>query len=224
LAILSGLTSPYGKDIIVKKSVLLVSVAVLLAACAGPQVTRTQPLDRSADAPYSNVLVVSMFKSFDMRRIFEREIVEQLEARGVKAVASTSLIDVKTPLNRDSVVAAVGEAGSDAVIVTQLLDAETSAEFRDRRPEATYNVRPTYYYNVWNVELTEYSEPQGLEATHKLTMATQVFSASTKEPVWTIETNSKLKRNIDAQFSGTSIEDEAKAIVGTMARDGLLAR
>ena len=86
----SGPTSTYGKGIIVKKSVLLVSVAVLLAACAGPQVTRTQPLDRSADAPYSNVLVVSMFKSFDMRRIFEREIVEQLEARGVKAVASTS--------------------------------------------------------------------------------------------------------------------------------------
>ena len=216
-------TLPHGQGIIVKKSVLLFGVAILLAACAGPQVTRTQPLDRSADAPYSNVLVVSMSSSFDMRRIFEREIVEQLEARGVKAVASTSLIDVKTPLNRNSVIAAVGEAGSDAVLVTQLLDAETSAQFRDRRPESTYNVRPTYYYNVWNVELTEYTEPQGLEATHEFTMATQVFSANTKEPVWTIETNSKLKRNIDAQFSGTSIEAEAKAIVSTMARDGLLA-
>ncbi len=76
---------------------------------------------------------------------------------------------------------------------------------------------------MWKVELTEYTEPQGLESTHEFTMATQFFSANTKEPVWTIETNSKLKRNIDAQFSGTSIEAEAKAIVGTMARDGLLA-
>ncbi len=55
-------------------------------------------------------------------------------------------------------------------------------------------------------------------------MATQVFSVSTKEPVWTIETRSKLKRNIDRQFSGTSIADEAGAIAGAMARDGLIAR
>ena len=110
------------------------------------------------------------------------------------------------------------------MLVTQLLDGESSFKARDRRPEATSNVRPTYYYNVWNVELKEYSEPKGLEAEHELTMATQVFSVRTKEPVWTIETTSKLKRNIDQQFSGTSIADEAKAIVGAMSRDGLLAR
>lgn len=207
-----------------KKSFVLVCVTLFLAACAGPQVTRTQPLDKSADAPYDDVLVVSLFTSFDMRRFVEREIVKELEARGVEATASTSLIDVKTPLNRDSIVEAVGQAGSDAVLVTQLLDGNSSFKARDRRPESTYNVRPTYYYNVWNVELTEYSEPKGLEAVHELTMATQVFSVSTKEPVWTIETSSKLKRNIDQQFSGTSVAAEAKAIVGAMSRDGLLAR
>lgn len=207
-----------------KKTALLVVVALFVAACAGPQVTRTQPLEDSADAPYGDVLVVSLFKSFDMRRYLERAIVSELEARGIDAVASTSLIDVKTPLNRESVLAAVTEAGSDAVLVTQLLDGASSFKARDRSPESTYNVRPTYYYNVWNVELTEYAEPKGLEAVHEVTMATQVFSVSTKEPVWTIETSSKLKRNIDQQYSGTSIADEAKAIAGAMARDGLLAR
>jgi hypothetical protein len=203
---------------------LLVAATLFLAACAGPQVTRTQPLDKSADAPYGDILVVSLFKSFDSRRYLEREIVKQLEARGVEAVASTSLIDVKTPLNRDSILAAVVEAGSDAVLVTQLLDGQSSFKARDRNPESTYNVRPTYYYNVWNVELTEYAEPRGLEAVHELNMATQVFSVSTKAPVWTIETTSKLKRNIDQQYSGTSIADEAKAIANAMSRDGLLAR
>ena len=207
-----------------KKLVSLLAIALSLAACAGPQVTRTQPLAESADAPYDNVLVVSLFKSFDMRRFLEKEIVKQLEAQGVDAVASTSLIDVKTPLNRDTVLAAVGKTNSDAVLVTQLLDGQTSVKVRDRRPESTYNVRPTYYYNVWNVELAEYSEPKGLEAVHELVMATQVFSVSMKEPVWTIETHSKLKRNIDRQFSGTSIIDEAKAIARAMSRDGLLAR
>ena len=207
-----------------KLTLLLAVTTLFLSACAGPQVTRTQPLDDTADAPYGDVLVVSLFKSFDMRRYFEKEIVKQLEERGIEAVASTSMIDVLTPLNRDTVLAAVVEANSDAVLVTQLLDSETSARYRDRRPESTYNIRPTYYFNVWSVEYTEYMEPPGLETKHELTMATQVFSTSTKEPVWTIETHSKLKRNIDGQFSGTSIADEAKAIVSTMARDGLLAR
>ena len=147
------------------------SAALFLVSCAGPQVTRTQPLDSSADVPYGNVLVVSLFKSFDMRRFLEEEIVKQLEAKGIDAVASTSLIDVKTPLNRDSVLAAVDEASSDAVLVTQLLDGQTSVKVRDRRPESTYNVRPTYYYNVWNVELAEYSEPPGLEAVHATSVA-----------------------------------------------------
>jgi hypothetical protein len=208
----------------VKKTILLVGAALMLAACAGPKVTRTQPLAESADAPYDNVLVVSLFSSFDMRRLLEREIVKQLKSQGIDAVPSTSLISVKTPLNRESVLAAVEQANSDAVLVTQLLGGESSFKVRDRRPESTYNVRPTYYYNVWDLELTEYSEPPGLQAEHELTMATQVFSVRTKEPVWTIETRSKLKRNIDRQFSGTSISDEANAIAGAMARDGLLAR
>ena len=207
-----------------KQLLIVAGLALLLAACAGPSVTRTQPLVESADAPYGDVLVVSLFNSFDLRRILEDEIVRQLKDSGIDAVASTSLIDVKTPLNRDSVLAAVSEANADAVLVTQLLDAATTARLRDRRPEATYNFRPTYYYNVWSVDFTEYVEPQAMEAEHDFTMATQVFSVSTKEPVWTIETQSKLKRNVDSQFSGTSIFDEAKAIVSSMARDGLLAR
>ena len=207
-----------------KRIILLVGAALVFVACAGPQVTRTQPLDEAADAPYDNVLVVSLFQSFDMRRLLEREIVKQLKAQGVDAVPSPSLISVKTPLNREAVIEAVGQANSDAVLVTQLLDAQTTSRFRDRSPESTYNIRPTYYYNVWNVELTEYSEPPGLEAKHEILMATQVFSVSTKEPVWTIETRSRLKRDVNMQFSGTSIADEAKAIAGAMARDGLLAR
>ena len=206
------------------KSLLIAGMALLLAACAGPTVTRIQTLDESADAPYGDILVVSLFQSFDTRRFFEEEIVKQLQDRGVNAVASTSLIPVTTPLSRDSVLAAVDEANADGILVTQLVNSSTTARFRNQRPESTYNFRPTYYYNVWSVEYTEYVEPKGLEAQHDLTMATEIFSASTKEPVWTIETQSRLKRDINQQFSGTSVADEAKAIANAMSRDGLLDR
>lgn len=207
-----------------KKSVLFVCLALFLAACGGPSITRTQTVPDTADVPYDNVLVITLFESFDVRRFFEGEIVKQLEARGVKAVGSSHHMTTQTPLNRETVLAVVEKTGSDAVLVTHLVDLETASKFREANPQATYNVRPTYYYNVWNVELTEYRSPEGLELTHDITMAIQMFSVSLLEPVWAIETQSQIQRDINQQTSGTTAEKEAKAIVNAMARDGLLAR
>lgn len=207
-----------------KITILGVCFALCLAACVAPTVTRTHALTDSADAPYNNVLVVSVFESFDMRRYFEESIVAELEEKGIDAVASTSMMNTKIPLNRDTILAMVDEAGSDSVLLTQLVDLEMAKKVKDANPESTYNVRPTYYYNVWNVELTEYREPQGLELTHKTVIAIQMFSVASEEPVWAIETSSKTKRDMNQHMTGTSVEDEARGIVNAMSHDGLLAR
>ena len=83
----------------------------------------------------------------------------------------------------------VDETGADSVLLTQLVHLDTAKKIREASPEATYNVRPTYYYNVWNVELTEYREPPGLELKHTIILATQMFSVASKQPVWAIETH-----------------------------------
>ncbi len=134
------------------------------------------------------------------------------------------MMTTKTPVNRETVLAIVDKTGSDSVLVTQLVNLETASKVREANPEATYNVRPTYYHNVWNVELTEYEAPPGLELKHTITMATEMFSVSSISSVWAIETSSKLNRDINQQTSGTSSEAEAKGIVDALWRDGLLAR
>ena len=196
---------------------------LLLSACASVQVKRVQPLAETADAPYSSVLVVSLFKSFDIRRYLEADIVTQLEARGIKAVASTSMMNTRTPVTRETFLAMVESQGSDSVLVTQLVDLETEAKLRDSRPESTYNVWPTYYYNVWNVELTEYVAPQSLELKQSIVLATQMYSVATKEPVWGIETSTKISTNYNTRGGTAFIMDEAKKMVSYLSRDGLLA-
>lgn len=206
------------------KQTLLLATFLLLAACAGTSVTKTQDLSDSADAPYDNVLVVSLFSSFDMRRFFEADLVKQLTAQGVKAVASTSMMDTKTPVNRQTFVDMVEKLGSDAVLVTQLVSIDAESKMKDMNPQATYNFRPTYYYNVWSVEQTEYVEPQSLEIKNTLMLSTTVFSAITKEPVWSIQTESKFTQNFDQRAGATVIENEAKTITRHLARNGLLAK
>ena len=205
--------------------VLTAGVSLLLAACVGPQVTRVLPLTDTADAPYDNILVVCLFESFDSRRYLESAIVDQLAARGVNAVASTSKMNTRTPLTRNTFTSMIEELDSDSVLLTQLVDLETESKVKTMRPEASYNVRSTWYYNVWSVELTEYTEPKSVEMKNTLMLSTQVFSARSQEPVWAIEMEDTVTQDFDSQMIGESfIVDQARAIVAQLGRDGLLAR
>ena len=206
------------------KKLVILTAAILMSACAGPQVTRVQPLSKSADAPYQNVLVVSLFELFDTRRYLENAIVKELSDRGITAIASTSLMNTKTPVTRDTFIAMVEEHGSDAVLVSQLVSIDTTVKEVDSRPESTYIVRPTYYYNVWNVELTEYVEPPFLKQKHTILLATQLFSVSNLEPVWAIESKSKIVEQRETRGDVSVITEEAKSIARYLAKDGLLAR
>ena len=207
------------------KKLLLLAIVVSLNGCAaGTKVTTVQNLAESADAPYENILVVSLFESFDARRYLEKEIVGQLSQLDIKAVASTSLMDTRTPVTRETFLAMVEKLDSDAVLVTHLVSLNTGAKMQDMNPQSTHIIRPTYYYNVWSVELTEYVEPQSMELSHTLVLATQLYSVANKEPVWAIESKSKIVQDYDHRQDYSVYIDEAEAITQHLSGDGLTAR
>ena len=207
-----------------QRTLLIIAGSVFLAACsAGPQVTTAQELAEDADAPYEKVLVIALFSSFDSRRYLEDEIVRHLAELGTEAVASTSMMNTKTPLTRQTFVAMVDEIDADALLVTQLVSLETTVEVKNMRPETTYNFRPTYYYNVWSVELTEYTEPQALEFDNILRLATQVYSVRDRDAVWAIESKTKIVQRFDNMQDYSIFVDEAKAIVENLSSGGLIA-
>lgn len=206
------------------RKLVFFTAAILLSACAGPQVTRVQALSKTADAPYQNVLVVSLFELFDTRRWVEDAIVKELTARGITAIASTRLMNTKTPVTRQTFQAMVDEHGSDSVLISQLISLDSSAKANDARPEATRIIRPTYYYNMWSVELTEYVEPPFLTMKHEIRLATEMYSVSAEESVWAIESKSSIVTQRETQGDTSFITDEAKAIVRNLAKDGLLAK
>ena len=200
-------------------------LAVLLSACAaGTQVTRVQDVSETADTPYKKILVIALLSSYDGRRYLEKEVSLQLAELGTDAVASTTMMDTMTPVTRKTFVAMVDKIGADAVLITQLLSAETDATIKTARPEATYNFRPTYYYNVWSVDLTEYVEPPGVEYAHSLALATQLYSVASQEAVWGIEAKFKIVQEIDQAWSYSVFPDQAKVIGRQLSKDGLIAR
>jgi hypothetical protein len=208
-----------------QRAVPLVAFAVLLSACAsGSKVTRVQDVPDKADVPYKKVLVVSLFSSFDSRNYIEKELIKQLADRGTNAVGSLSMMDSRTKATRQTYIDMVNQVGADAVVVIQLESLETDAKLVEASPEATYNVWPTYYYNVWSVQLVEYVEPPGVMFKNKLTMATQVYSVSLKEPVWGIESKFKINQDIDGAWDYGVFIDQASVIARNLRSDGLIAR
>lgn len=212
-------------DRLLQRICLTAAFAAGLTACAsGVQVTRTQPLAETADTPYSKILVVALYSSFDTRRYMETEIVNALAARGTEAIASTKMMDSRTPVNRDTFIAMVGKTGADAVLVTQLVSLDTTGKVKNMRPEASVNIRPTYFYDIFTVEVTEYMEPPSIESQHSLVLGTRLYAASSRDVVWAIQSQTRITQDTEQVRDYSLFVNEAEAIVKAVSQDGLIAR
>jgi len=208
-----------------RSAISILAMGFILSSCGvSQQVTETQKLSTAADAPYKNVLVIFLAESFDSRRYLETEIVKKLAEHGTHAVRSTSMMDSRVPVTRQTFEAMVDEIGADAVLVTQLAALQTTGTVVDMNPQSTYNLRPTYYYNVWSVELTEYVAPQAVDYDSKLSLATQLYSVQAEDVVWAMESNSNIHRAFDKGPDYSIFVKEAGAIVTQMRRGGLIAK
>ncbi len=205
-------------------AITTISIIAMLNACAvAPRVTTTLDVTDTTQVPVDNVLVLVLFSKFDTRRYLEDEIVKHLGAQGVKAVASTSMMTTQTPLTRDFILETMTELGSDSLLLTQLADLETTGKVIDMNPEVTYNVRPTYYYNVFSVDQTEYIEPQDVKFTHELSTSSDLYSFASKEKLWGITTYSKIKENVDHMRDYSIFVAEANAITAAMFDGGVVS-
>ena len=208
-----------------QRTMLFCGTAIALAACSmGTQVTTTQEVSESVDAPYKKILVIALFDGFDPRAYLEKEVVLKLAEFGTDAVASTTMMNSRTPVTQATFIAMVDEINADAVLVTQLSSLDTKATVKDMRPEATVNFRPTYYYNVFSVDTTEYVEPQSVEFEYALVLTTELFSVREREGVWAIQANSRVVMDHEQTSDYSVYVDEAKAIATQLRKDGLIVR
>jgi len=207
-----------------RKAIRSLSISFLVVAFAVPQVAQAENAVLPADAPYQHLLVIALAKSFDIRRYLETEIVKELEKKGTTAVRSTSLMNSKVPMVRETFLAQVEEVDADAVLVTQLADLKTKGTIVDMNPQATYNIRPTWYFNVWSVELTEYVAPPAMNYDHKLTLATQLYSVQSKEAVWAMESTTDIMVAFDKGPDYSIFVKEAAGIIKELRKSKMIAR
>ncbi len=198
---------------------LLSVLALLFAACAPAQpVAKVYENPRIAGKTYTTILVVGALGNADRRRRFENDVVRSFAAQNVSAVSAIETLGGDQALNRDVLAAAAQSTGSDAVLITRLLDARTggevpasattvSAERPDDQPLADF-----FRYNY-----VDDRDPIAVNAVLTVLVASDLYDVASEKKVWTAQSTAFPKNNVDAASA-----DVANAVARSLRAGGWL--
>jgi hypothetical protein len=181
------------------RALLLALVATIALGCASTRLVNIWRDVKFSGPPLTRIMVIDVTKQAGIRRTFEDQFVQQLEAKGVRAVASYTLIPEDGEVPRERLAEAIKDSGVQGVLVTRLVRVDVQTQVY----AAPYD-GPAYYgfygYYSW-AWVGLYDAP--LIYTYNVVIAeTNLFDAANDTLIWsgTTETfpSGNVKKGITA--------------------------
>jgi hypothetical protein len=153
-------------------------MVLLLAACASTTLSNSWVNPEYKGPPLKKVMVVGVSSQPALRRTFEDEIVEELKAVGVEAVASYNYIPDDGKAEEARVSAAVKDAGVQGVLITRFVRVDVNTQVTSAYPPVWgmgyyggyagawggYTIRPGYADGHAGIG----DQPYGVDQSHLL--------------------------------------------------------
>jgi hypothetical protein len=177
-------------------SLLLIS-SLVMAGCAATKVQRIWTDETSREVRLNSVLIVVLVREPSTRRMFESEFSKYFKNRGIKAIESFRDFEIETLYDkgsRDAILAKMKEMGSDAILLTRIVDRRTKEEII---PGMTI----TTGMGMWGGSSAVVASFPGPSApttqgySHEdtfLGLETNVFDAHTEKLLWSIRTETRV--------------------------------
>jgi hypothetical protein len=198
-----------------KGALAAVAAALLIVSCGGPgtDLKRTHFEPAFQKTPVSDILVIGVSQEENARLRFEKRFVHALKTAGVDAVGSAEAVAIPPDmkLQKEAILKAVALYGSDAVIVTHLVDIETKEAFN--RAEAS--AADFYgYYGLWH----SYQHDPGysMEQT-TVWLETHLYDAASESLIWSAES-----RSWNVQSERQVIADVIQEVVKNLLESGVV--
>jgi hypothetical protein len=157
---------------------------LFLIACASSKVTSTWTDPKYRGSHYSNILVIGAAEKDDIRRSFEKKFVEKLDAAGIKAVESSSVMSKDEKIDKETILAVVEKTGADGVLLTYLVAVK---EKEVTSPSGTYQPAANYPYGL-TPDLSSAtgsgSDSQYYSTRVKVRLETNLYDVKTEQKVW----------------------------------------
>jgi hypothetical protein len=184
---------------------------VLLPSCSPTTKLASVWRDDGYQNHPKKMMIIGEFKNPGNRRIFEDEMVKQLEALGTDAVGSYTAIPERIGVDRDMVTAKMNELGADAVLIARVVDKKTVSTF------VPGTVRPGYpgYGGGWHGYYA-YSSSSTVQA-ELAVLQTNLYDLKTDKLIWTAVSETWITENNESLIRSSPV------IIDRLVSDKMLA-
>lgn len=198
------------------------ALAVCVASCATTSLVDSWHPSGPAPVPkYHNLLVSSIGRNVNERRVYEEVIAAELRQHGIEATTSFTRMPADDHDNREALEKAVKQSGSDAVLSVQIImiERKTTVEPGSVKGYADFWYPPDFHrwdmYGYFGSR--SFYEPPTLYTYNRATMQANLFDGASGTLMWaaSIETSEPGK-------VVTVSKEVARIIVQALVKEGLI--
>ena len=164
---------------------IVLFTGIFLFSCARTKLSRTWIDPKYSGSQYDNLLVIGAAEDDNIRRTFEKKFVEKLEAAGIKAVESSSVMSKDQKIDKETILAVVEKTGVDGVLLTYLVavkEKDVTSPSVDYSPVDDYRGGTTP--NLYSAPEYRSSGTQYYSTRVKVRLETNLYDAKTEQKVW----------------------------------------
>ena len=205
---------------------VIVAIWFNLSACAATKISGSWR-DPGFSGRLGQVLVLGVAKQESIRKIFEAAFANGLEAEGVKAVPSFTVLP-NVGASQEQISAAAEKIGVDTILVTKLVDLQkekqrmtdisTDRSSSARRYPYSYDGRYSRPSNWYNDYSRSYTTVRSYDVTYKiLDLETNLYDFASGKLIWTTLTRTTTTAALQAQTA-----EIVEILIRQLLKDGLI--
>jgi hypothetical protein len=171
-----------------------------MTGCAATRVQQVWKDENYQEGRLAGVFIVAMVYNPTARMMFESEFAKQFKSRGIKATESFRSIEMETLKGsgiQDVVIAKMKESGSDALLISRVIDVSTNEQIIPGMTiQRGYGMWGTYAGASYS--FTEPSAPTTQSYSHERTslgLETSLFSAKTEKLLWAARSETRVEKS-----------------------------
>jgi hypothetical protein len=196
------------------KVLLFALIAFSVGGCASStRLVNTWQDPKFAGPALTSIMIIDVTKQASIRRTFEDEVVRQLQARGVQAVQSYTLIPEDGEVPKDRLAQAVAQAGVQGVLITRLVQIRQQTQVYP----GAYTPPPYMFYGYYSSSWIGFYDPPQVYTYDVVTAETNLFDAKGEMLIWSGTTETFAPRDIKKDT-----QEFAAAIIKSLAASGLI--
>ena len=162
--------------------------STFLISCASSKLSRSWTNPQYRGSQYDNLLVIGAAEDDNIRRTFEKKFVETLEAAGIKAVESSSVMAKDQKIDKEDILAVVKKTGVDGVLLTYLVavkEKDVASPSVDYSPANDYGGGTVP--NLSSLPGYGSSGTQYYSTRVRVRLETNLYDAKTEQKVWSAQ-------------------------------------